>query len=98
MIQYVQSIYFKMNSLRTLRDMAMHGDYMIKLDLRHACLVCPLHPRARPAFWFRAVGDWQFRSVCFGLSGALSCVSVVKNPAQGLMIRGPDTRKLPSGS
>ena len=39
MNQYVQSIYFKLDSLRTLRDMAMPRDYMIKLDLRHAYLV-----------------------------------------------------------
>ena len=70
MNQYVQGIYFKMDSLRTLRDMAMPGDYMVKLDLRHAYLVCPIHPRARPAFRFRAAGDWQFRSVCFGLRSA----------------------------
>jgi hypothetical protein len=34
--QYIESIYFKMDSLRTLRDMASPGDYMEKLDLRHA--------------------------------------------------------------
>ena len=66
----VQGSYFKMDSLRTLRDMAMPGDYMVKLDLRHAYLVCPIHPRARLAFRFRAIGDWQFRSVCFGLRSA----------------------------
>jgi hypothetical protein len=74
--QYVQSIYFRMDSLRTLRDISRPGDWMVKLDLRHAYLVVPIHPRARPAFRFRAAGptaapgDWQFRTVCFGLRSA----------------------------
>jgi hypothetical protein len=68
--QYIESIYFKMDSLRTLRDMASPGDYMVKLDLRHAYLVVPIHPHARPAFRFRAGGDWQFRTLCFGVRSA----------------------------
>ena len=50
---YVQSIYFKMDSLRTLRDLSLPGDWMVKLDLRHAYLVVGIHPHARPAFRFR---------------------------------------------
>ena len=68
--QYIESIYFKMDSLRALRDMSLPGDYMVKLDLRHAYLVVPIHPHARPAFRFRAGGDWQFRTLCFGVRSA----------------------------
>jgi hypothetical protein len=59
--QYIESIYFKMDFLRALRDMSSPGDYMVKLDLRHAYLVVPINPHARPAFRFRAGGDWHGR-------------------------------------
>ena len=41
----LQSIYFKMDSLRTLRDLSLPGDWMVKLDLRHAYLVVGIHPQ-----------------------------------------------------
>jgi hypothetical protein len=41
--------------------MARPGDWMVKLDLRHAYLVVPIHPRARPAFRFRAAGPRRVR-------------------------------------
>ena len=31
----------------------------VDLDLRHAYLVCPLHPHARPPTRFRAQGAWR---------------------------------------
>ena len=85
--EYVRSIYFKMDSLRTLRDMCSPGDWMVKLDLRHAYLVCPIHPFARPAFRFRAQGDWQFRTVCFGLRSAPRVFTRLLKPVFALLRR-----------
>ena len=83
---YVQSIYFKMDSLRTLRDLSLPGDWMVKLDLRHAYLVVGIHPNARPAFRFRtAHGDYQFRTICFGLRSAPRVFTRLLKPVFALL-------------
>jgi hypothetical protein len=69
--QWVVAQSFRMDSLRTLRDLALPGDWMVKLDLASAYLVVPIHPHARPAFRFKTLGQsWQFRTLCFGLRSA----------------------------
>ena len=70
----------RVSKLRTLRDLVRPGDYLVKLDLRHAYLVCPLHPHARPATRFRAHGDWQFRTVFFGLRSAPRVFTMLLKP------------------
>jgi hypothetical protein len=41
--QWVVAQSFRMDSLRTLRDLALPGDWMVKLDLASAYLVVPIH-------------------------------------------------------
>jgi hypothetical protein len=50
--QFVKAQSFRMDSLRVLRSLAQPGDWMVKLDLASAYLVCGIHPHARPAFRF----------------------------------------------
>jgi hypothetical protein len=86
--QWVKAQSFRMDSLRTLRDLAMPGDWMVKLDLASAYLVVPIHPHARPAFRFKTLGQsWQFRTLCFGLRSAPRVFTRLLRPVFALLRR-----------
>jgi hypothetical protein len=68
---YVPAIHFKMEGLRSLRDVIRQGDWMVKLDLQDAFHHLPIHPKARPFFrfqWGKVLYEWQ--AVPFGYRDA----------------------------
>ena len=86
--QWVRAQHFRMDSLRVLRDLARPGDWLVKLDLASAYLVCPIHPHARPAFRFKTLGQsWQFRTLCFGLRSAPRVFTRLLRPVFALLRR-----------
>ena len=50
---FIPPIHFKMEGLKSLRDVIRPNDWMTRLDLQDAFHHIPLHPQARPFFRFR---------------------------------------------
>ena len=68
---YVPAVHFKMEGLRSLRDVIRWGDWMTKLDLQDAFHHLPIHPKAKPFFrfqWKDTLYEWQ--AVPFGYRDA----------------------------
>jgi hypothetical protein len=73
--QFVRSPHFKMDSMKTLRQLARPGDYMTSIDLRHAYMHCPLHDAYRQLHRFRHLDpdsglpqSFEFSAMTFGLN------------------------------
>lgn len=59
---YVDQIHFKMEGLKTVRNLLQPGDYMVKIDLEDAFHHVPIHPTSQKYFrfqWGETVLQWQ---------------------------------------
>ena len=72
---------FKLEGLHTARSLLRKGDYMMKLDLKDAYYVVPIHPESRKYLRFRFKGTtYEFRCLPFGLSLALRVFTRILHP------------------
>lgn len=63
--------HFKMESLRTVKDLILEDDYLVKLDLKDAYFAVPVHPDHQRFLQFRWQGRiYQFTCLPFGLASA----------------------------
>lgn len=68
---FIAAQHFKMESIRTVKDLIQQGDWLLKLDLKDAYLTVPIHYAHHKFLRFRwEVHTWQFRTLSFGLSSA----------------------------
>lgn len=69
--QYVRKSHFKMEDIRSVKDIIQPGDYMAKLDLREAYFSVPVNHTSRKFLQFRWRNKLlQFTCLPFGLSSA----------------------------
>ena len=69
--QFLQCHHFKMEGIPALRDMLEEKDYMVKIDLKDAYIVVPIHKDSRKFLTFQHQGTvYQYQFLPFGLSVA----------------------------
>ena len=69
--RFVVAPHFKMESIRTVKNIIREGDWMAKLDLKDAYLTVHVHPRYQRFLQFKwNLQTWQFRVLPFGLNSA----------------------------
>ena len=69
--RFVISPHFKMESVRSVKNLVQPGDWLIKLDLKDAYLTVPIAPQHQHFLQFQWQGvRWQFKVLPFGLSSA----------------------------
>ena len=69
--QFVQCQHFKMEGVPALRDIIEENDLMVKLDLKDAYVVVPIHENSKQYLSFLHRGVvYQYTSLAFGLSVA----------------------------
>ena len=62
---------FKMEGLKEVKDLLVHKDLMIKIDLKDAFFSIPLNQESQKLVRFRWRGTlFQFVAMCFGISPA----------------------------
>ena len=70
---FLEIPHFKMESIKSLKDVVLPGDYMVKLDLQDAYLTVPMHRSVCKYLRFCWRGEiYEFQSLPFGLAPALS--------------------------
>ena len=84
--QYVISRHFKMESLKTAKNIIQKGDWLVKLDLKDAYLTVPMHRDHWKFLRFRWKGRlWQFKVLPFGLSSAPYTFTKLMKPVISLL-------------
>lgn len=69
--QFIQVQHFKMEGVPALRELIEKGDFIVKLDLKDAYTVVPIHPASRPYLAFQNQGTtYTYRALNFGLNTA----------------------------
>lgn len=69
--QFVQAQHFKMEGVRTLKEILKPGDWLAKVDLKDAFFTIPIHVTHRKYLWFMFQGKvYEFNCLPFGLSSA----------------------------
>jgi ribonuclease HI len=69
--QFIQPQHFKMEGIPALRELLEPNDYMVKLDLKDAYTVVPIHPDYSKYLTFQHRGIvYQYKSLPFGLCTA----------------------------
>lgn len=80
--QYVRKSHFKMEDIRSVKDIIQPGDYMAKLDLREAYFSVPVNHTSRKFLQFRWRNKLlQFTCLPFGLSSAPFVFTKLLRPA-----------------
>ena len=75
---------FKMESIKSLKDVVLPGDYMVKLDLQDAYLTVPMHRSVCKYFRFCWRGEiYEFQSLPFGLAPAPLLFTKLLKPLLG---------------
>lgn len=60
-----------MEGVPALRELIEKGDYIVKLDLKDAYMVVPIHANSRPFLAFKNLGvTYTYRALNFGLNTA----------------------------
>lgn len=78
---FVVTPHFKMESARSVKNLNMPGDWLVKLDLKDAYLTVPIHHSHQHFLRFQWKGTkWQFRVLPFGLSSAPCTFTKVMKP------------------
>jgi hypothetical protein len=68
---YVEQIHFKMEGLKTLRNIIQPADFMVKIDLEDAFHHIPIHPSSQKYFRFRwGPTTYQWQCMPFGYRDA----------------------------
>ena len=71
MNNYLRYDHFKMESLRTVRDLLLHDDLLLKIDLKDAYFSVPVHPSHQRYLQFQWRDQlYQFTCLPFGLASA----------------------------
>ena len=83
---YLEIPHFKMESIRSLRDVVLPGDYMVKLDLQDAYLTVPMHRSVCKYLRFCWKGEvYEFQSLPFGLAPAPLLFTKLLKPLLGFL-------------
>lgn len=74
-------LHFKMEGIHLLRDVLLPGDWLVRLDLKNAYLVVPIHPPHRWFLQFLWRGQvFEFTALPFGLASAPWCFTKILHP------------------
>ena len=66
---FIQTQHFKMEGVPALRELVEENDLMVKIDLKDAYTVCPIHPGWRKYFSFEHRGIvYSYKTLPFGAS------------------------------
>ena len=69
--EYINTPHFKMESIASVKDILLPGDYLAKIDLKDAYLGIPMHKSQRKYLRCRWKGkSYQFKALSFGLASA----------------------------
>ena len=86
--RFVISPYFKMESVRSVKNLVQPGDWLIKLDLKDAYLAVPIAPQHYHFLQFQWQGvRWQFKVLPFGLSSAPYTFTKIMKPVVACLRR-----------
>ena len=81
---FLEIPHFKMESIKSLKDVVLPGDYMVKLDLQDAYLTAPMHRSVCKYFRFCWRGEiYEFQSLPFGLAPAPLLFTKLLKPLLG---------------
>ena len=79
---YTEHMHFKMEDIRSVKDLLNRGDYMCKVDLKDAYLSIPIRESDRKYLKFRWQGRiFQYNALPFGLTTAPRVFTKVLKPA-----------------
>ena len=85
---FVVSPYFKMESVRSVKNLVQPGDWLIKLDLKDAYLAVPIAPQNQRFLQFQWQGiRWWFKVLPFGLSSAPYTFTKIMKPVVACLRR-----------
>ena len=84
--EHITSRHFKMESVKTAKNVLQRGDWLVKLDLKDAYLTVPMHRGHWKFLRFRWQNQtWQFRVLPFGLSSAPYTFTKLMRPVVTLL-------------
>ena len=90
--QYLEVPHFKMESIQSLKDVILPGDYLAKIDLKDAYLSVPMNAQAHPYLRFMWREDvFEFSSLPFGLAPAPLIFTKLLRPVAAFL-RGQGVR------
>ena len=79
--EYTEREHFKMEDIRSVKDLLNRGDYMCKLDLKDAYLSVPINPAHRKYLQFQWEGvTYQYNALPFGLATAPRTFTKILKP------------------
>jgi len=84
--RFIQYRHFKVDGMKELKNIIMHDDWMITVDLKDAYLTVPMAPKHQPLLSFRwKTICYQFQVLPFGLSSAPRTFTKLLKPVMSLL-------------
>jgi hypothetical protein len=84
--QFIQYEHFKMENLDSARFLLRKRDWMVKLDLKDAYLIIPVHPSHQKFLRFKWKGRiFQFKCLTFGLAPASRIFTKILKVVMGFL-------------
>ena len=86
LIRFVDVSHFQMETIQSVLLSVRQGDWMASIDLKEPYLQVPVHPASRHFLRFVFRGTvYQFKALCFGLSGAPQVFTRVMAPVSAIL-------------